>query len=34
MCIRDSPEAWATDGGADTDVDLLVDRLHDIAQEE
>ncbi len=31
---RHDPEAWATDGGADTDVDLLVDRLHDIAQEE
>ena len=31
---RHDPEAWATDGGADTDVDLLVDRLHEIAQEE
>ena len=31
---RHDPEAWATDGGADTDVDLLVDRLHDIAQED
>ena len=31
---RHDPDAWATDGGADTDVDLLVDRLHEIAQEE
>ena len=31
---RHDPDAWATDGGADTDVDLLVDRLHDIAQED
>ena len=30
---RHDPGAWATDGGADTDVDLLVDRLHDIAQD-
>ena len=29
---RHNPEAWATDGGADTDVDLLVDRLHEIAE--
>ena len=27
------PEAWAEDGGVDTEVDLLVDRLHDIADE-
>jgi len=31
---RHDPDAWATDGGADTDVDLLVDRLHDIAQDD
>ena len=31
---RHDPDAWATDGGADTDVDLLVDRLHEIAQEQ
>ena len=31
---RHDPDAWASDGGADTDVDLLVDRLHDIAQED
>ena len=29
---RHNPEAWATDGGVDTDVDLLVDRLHDLAE--
>ncbi|CAI8162680.1 MAG: Uncharacterised protein [Prochlorococcus marinus str. MIT 9215] len=29
---RHNPEAWAEDGGADTNVDLLVDRLHDIAE--
>ena len=27
------PEAWAEDGGVDTDVDLLIDRLHDIADD-
>lgn len=31
---RHDPDAWATDGGADTDVDLLVDRLHDIAHDD
>ena len=31
---RHDPDAWASDGGADTDVDLLVDRLHEIAQEQ
>ena len=30
---RHNPEAWATDGGVETDVDLLVDRLHDIADQ-
>ena len=30
---RHNPEAWATDSGVDTDVDLLVDRLHDLAGE-
>ena len=29
---RHNPEAWASDGGVDTDVDLLVDRLHDLAE--
>ncbi len=29
---RHNPDAWAEDGGADTDVDLLVDRLHDLAE--
>ena len=28
---RHDPEAWATDEGSETEVDLLVDRLHDIA---
>ena len=27
------PEAWAEDGGVDTEVDLLIDRLHDIADD-
>lgn len=27
---RHDPEAWATDAGVETDLDLLVDRLHDI----
>ena len=30
---RHNPEAWATDSGVETDVDLLVDRLHDLAGE-
>ena len=30
---RHNPEAWATDGGVETNVDLLVDRLHDIADQ-
>ena len=29
---RHNPDAWAEDGGAETDVDLLVDRLHDLAE--
>jgi hypothetical protein len=28
---RIQPEAWAEDGGNATDVDLLIDRLHDIS---
>ena len=28
---RHVPEAWAEDGGIDTDVDLLIDRLHEIS---
>jgi hypothetical protein len=28
---RHDAEAWATDGGVETEVDLLVDRLHDLA---
>ena len=28
---RINPEAWAEDGGNATDVDLLIDRLHDIS---
>ncbi len=28
---RIHPEAWAEDGGNPTDVDLLIDRLHDIS---
>ena len=27
------PGAWAEDGGVDTEVDLLIDRLHDIADD-
>jgi hypothetical protein len=30
---RHVPEAWAEDGGVDTEVDLLVDRLHEIADD-
>ena len=30
---RHDPEAWARDGGVDTDVDLMVDRLHDITSD-
>ena len=30
---RHDPEAWAADGGVNTEVDLLVDRLHDLAGE-
>ncbi len=30
---RHDPEAWAGDGGVNTEVDLLVDRLHDLAGE-
>lgn len=30
---RHVPEAWAEDGGIDTEVDLLIDRLHDIADD-
>ena len=30
---RHDPDAWATDGGVDTDVDLMVDRLHDITSD-
>ena len=29
---RHNPDAWSEDGGAETDVDLLVDRLHDLAE--
>ena len=28
---RHDPEAWAADGGIETEVDLLVDQLHDLA---
>ena len=28
------PEAWATEGGIDTDVDLLIDRLHEISDQQ
>ena len=28
-----TPEAWANDGGVETEVDFLVDRLHDLADE-
>ena len=30
---RHVPEAWAEDGGIDTDVDLLIDRLHEISDQ-
>ena len=30
---KHTPEAWAEDGGVDTEVDLLIDRLHDIADD-
>jgi hypothetical protein len=30
---RHDAEAWANDGGVETEVDLLVDRLHDLADE-
>jgi len=30
---RHDPEAWARDGGLETDVDLMVDRLHDITSD-
>ena len=30
---RHVPEAWAQDGGIDTDVDLLIDRLHEISDQ-
>ena len=28
---RHDPEAWAADGGIETEVDLMVDQLHDLA---
>ena len=28
---RHDPEAWTREGGIDTDVDLMIDRLHDIS---
>ena len=28
---RFDPSAWERDGGIDTDMDLLIDRLHDIS---
>ena len=28
---RHDAEAWASDGGVETEVDCLVDRLHDLA---
>lgn len=28
---RHIPEAWAEDGGVETDIDLLIDRLHEIS---
>ena len=31
---RHNHKAWAEDGGVDTDVDLLIDRLHEIAGED
>ncbi len=30
---RHVPEAWAEDGGIETDVDLLIDRLHEISDQ-
>ena len=30
---KHTPEAWAEDGGVDTEMDLLIDRLHDIADD-
>ena len=30
---RHDPEAWARDGGLETEVDLMVDRLHDITSD-
>jgi len=30
---KHTPEAWAEDGGVDTEVDLLIDRLHEIADD-
>lgn len=27
------PEAWAEDGGIDTDVDLMIDRLHEVSDQ-
>ena len=30
---RHDPEAWARDGGVETEVDLMVDRLHDITSD-
>ena len=29
---RHDPEAWAADGGIETEVDCMVDQLHDLAQ--
>ena len=29
---RHDPEAWAADGGIETEVDCLVDQLHDLAE--
>ena len=29
---RHDPEAWAADGGIETEVDLMVDQLHDLAE--
>ena len=28
---RHDPEAWAADGGIETEVDLMVDQLHELA---
>ena len=33
ILLRHDPDAWARDGGLDTDVDLMVDRLHDITSD-